>query len=637
MGKKKDNYFFKKEDDYLENKRQSRYEEDKERYSENEEYEGRYQGSGRDGADKNASYRKDDVDEEEKSDFRTKKYKDRFSDDFFQDEDFDYGDDEDIPSGEDPEDYATRTKKIRQRRKQRKIITSSILIAILVIAVAVGVFFAYKFIKNKISEGANVTTTSAQTINVPSNLQLSEDVSMVIAGARENLLEPDINFIFYSKFDSKESKLTTLAIPINTLMDIPGFGLESADKAVEYGGMDLLILTLKKALGMNINKYFLMDVKDITDKFGGITVNLDEAVTIKNFEDESSIELTQGENKLDGIKAVSYLKYFSGSEKDVAVNLTSQQKKVFDALFLQIAGSSDKDLEKNLNSIKNYYDTNLTDTEIYQLISTVSKLKEQNNAIYSLDVTSVELEGGNVFYVPDISKLSQIFNIDASETTPSSQINEVTVDLQVLNGVGTPGIAGKVGALFKDLKYDNGTAKFNLLQAKDADNYKYTATQIIVNSKDASYMAIAEEIKSILKVGNITKNEEAATQNIVIIVGSDYGKTDESSQTTQQVSSPVKINILNGVGVAGLAKKAKTQLESKLNSEAKLIEVTETKDADNFNYAQTEILLFQNTDDMNNIAQKIKEELGAGTIKYMENNPDNVMISIILGKDYTAK
>ncbi|MDD5659788.1 MAG: hypothetical protein PHR39_07250, partial [Actinomycetota bacterium] len=103
LGKKEDGYFFKKEDDYLEGKRQSRYEEDKERYSENEEYDGRYQGSGRDHTDKNPSYRKDGFDEEEKSDFRTKKYKDRFSDDFFKDEDFDYGDDEDIPSGEDPE------------------------------------------------------------------------------------------------------------------------------------------------------------------------------------------------------------------------------------------------------------------------------------------------------------------------------------------------------------------------------------------------------------------------------------------------------------------------------------------------------------------------------------------------------
>ncbi|MHB1348152.1 MAG: LytR C-terminal domain-containing protein, partial [Candidatus Humimicrobiaceae bacterium] len=133
------------------------------------------------------------------------------------------------------------------------------------------------------------------------------------------------------------------------------------------------------------------------------------------------------------------------------------------------------------------------------------------------------------------------------------------------------------------------------------------------------------------------QNTEAATENITIIVGSDYGTASDTTQTTQQAGSPTKINILNGVGVTGLAKKAKDQLEGSLNADAKLIEVTETKDASNFNYAQTEILFFENTDAMNSLAQQIQKELGAGVIKYSENNPDNVGISVILGKDFTAK
>jgi LCP family protein required for cell wall assembly len=689
--KKKDKYFFKNEDDYFngEDKNQpgySRYEENKKKYprddsidgegyeenmdknrkripdddptdddyyDENREKnrkrisdddllndEGRYSRGRQENGKKRFDYEKDEsgYDEGEEYNSTARKYKERISGDFFKDEDFDYTENEDVPSGEDPDDYSTRTKKVKQKRRKRKIITSSILIFFLVAAVAAGAFFGYKFIKNKLLNNATQTeTTAAQSIEVPTNLQLNENVNIVISGALENLLEPDINFIFYSRFDSKINKLSTLTIPINTLMDIPGFGLESANKSVEFGGMDLLILTLKKALGMDINKYIIFNMKDITDKLGGITVNLDQAVSIKNYTDDSVIELKQGENKLNGVSVVSYLKYFSGSQKDVPVAKTSDQKKIFDSLFLQIAGASDADLEKNLNSIKNLYETNLTGTEIYQFISTVSKLKSENNVVYPLDVTSVELEGGNVFYVPDISKLNQFFNIETTETTVTAQAFKGTVDLQVLNGVGTPGIAGQVGALFKDLKYDDGTAKFNLLQAKDADNYNYTDTQIVVNSKEAGYMAIAEEIKNILKTGSITQNAEAATQNIVIIVGSDFGKESGTTETTQIAGSPTKINVLNGVGVAGLAKKAKEQLESSLNADSKLIEVIETKDASNFNYTQTEILFFENTDEMNSLAQQIQKALGAGVIKYSENNPDKVGISVILGKDYTAK
>jgi LCP family protein required for cell wall assembly len=446
-----------------------------------------------------------------------------------------------------------------------------------------------------------------------------------------------MNFIFYSRFDSKNSKFSTLTIPINTLMDIPGFGLESANKSVEFGGMDLLILTIKKALGMDLNKYIIFNIKDIADKLGGINVTLDQGISIKNYLDNSAIELKQGENKLDGITAVSYLKNFSGLQKDVPVNKTADQKKILDSLLVQISGATDQDLEKNLNSIKNLYETNLTDTEIYQFVSTISKLKTENNTVYPLDVTSVELEGGNVFYVPDITKLGQFFNIASTETTKGAQAVNTTIDLQVLNGVGTPGIAGKVAALFKDLKYEDGTAKFNMLQSKDAQNYNYKATEIIVNSKDAGYMTLAEEIKNILKTGNITQNTEAATQGIVIIVGSDYGKASDTTQTTEQAGAVTKMNILNGVGVSGLAKKAKTQLEKSINADSKLIEIVETKDAPNYNYKQTEILFFENTDAINSLCQQIQKELGVGVIKFSETNTDKVGISIILGKDYTAK
>ena len=368
---KKDEYFFKNEDDYFNSEDSSqagysRYEENKRKYPHDdstgeEDYpngkeknqkripgddpideegneenrdkdrkrisgddflddEDRYSGGKQENGRRHSSYEKDEsgYDEGEEYNSEVKRYKERISRDFFKDEDFDYTENEDVPSGEDPDDYSTRTKKVKQRRRKRKIIVSSILIILLVAAAAAGAFFGYKFIKNKLLNNSTQTeTTSAQSIEVPTNLQLNENINIVISGALENLLEPDINFIFYSRFDSKTNKLSTLTIPVNTLMDIPGFGLESADKSVEFGGMDLLILTLKKALGMDINKYIIFNIKDITDKLGGITVNLDQAVSIKNYINESVIELEQGENKLDGISAVSYLKYFSGLQKDV--------------------------------------------------------------------------------------------------------------------------------------------------------------------------------------------------------------------------------------------------------------------------------------------------------------------------------
>ena len=53
----------------------------------------------------------------------------------------------------------------------------------------------------------------------------------------------------------------------------------------------MLMLTLKKALGMDVDKYIIFDIKSIVDKLDGITINLDSDITISNFENEEDIEL----------------------------------------------------------------------------------------------------------------------------------------------------------------------------------------------------------------------------------------------------------------------------------------------------------------------------------------------------------
>ncbi len=78
-------------------------------------------------------------------------------------------------------------------------------------------------------------------------------------------------------------------------------------------------------------------------------------------------------------------------------------------------------------------------------------------------------------------------------------------------------------------------------------------------------------------------------------------------------------------------------IESHFNENGEVLEVVETKDADNWNYTQTEIIIFTSGEEVNTLAQQLQERLGVGVIKYSDNNVDNVDISIILGSDYTNK
>ena len=69
-----------------------------------------------------------------------------------------------------------------------------------------------------------------------------------------------------------------------------------------------------------------------------------------------------------------------------------------------------------------------------------------------------------------------------------------------------------------------------------------------------------------------------------------------------------------------------------MNANGKIIDVIETKDADNFNYTQTQIILYKDTEEVNSVAQQIQKVLGVGLIKSSDENPENISISIILVK-----
>ena len=95
------------------------------------------------------------------------------------------------------------------------------------------------------------------------------------------------------------------------------------------------------------------------------------------------------------------------------------------------------------------------------------------------------------------------------------------------------------------------------------------------------------------------------------------------------------LNILNGEGTQGLALTVKKILEDNLNKEMVTINVKETKNADNFGYKTTKIIINSSKEGASGMADRIKSILGKGEVSESSSNPDNVDITIIMGSDYT--
>jgi len=571
--------------------------------------------------------------------------KDDFNEDFFKDEDFEFED----HSGEDVEEQGYRSSRIREKRKRRKLIYTSLAILLIIVVVAAGIVFGYRWIKNRFFSSTEVSAEEEEGIVVPASLELGEDINVIFAGSGEDFLEPDINSIIFISYYSAADESRSLCVPVKTLMDVPGIGAELVGRSAGIGGMDLLGLTLEKGLGMDmeVDCYILMDVSGVVDKLGGIELELDRAYTINDYSEGGTFNLEPGVNILDGREALNLLKYFSGIEEDIPLEDMKMQKKVVDTIILKIVGEDEDDLTGNVNLIKDLIDSDLSLEELLKLFSTFSNIKEEKNIVYTLEASSTELEGEGIVYLPDVSGLSELFH---KEQAPSVEIAEAeeTVDVIILNGVGTPGIAGEISALLNSgtYAYQSGKKKFYVPSQEEggignADNFNYAATEILVyTSDDAGVMNAANELKEILGAGEIiVKENEVAASDIIIIIGADYNPEqitgEDTGEETVEVGGTVETVILNGEGTRMLAATVRDILVDHFNAEDEVIEVVEVKDADNWDYKQTEIIIYTDQEEMEAFAQQIQERLGVGVIKKSDNNVDDVDMTIILGSDYT--
>jgi len=563
-----------------------------------------------------------------------KENKKDFDDDFFKDEDFEFAD----YSGDDVEEEGYRSKRIREKRRKRKLIYTSFTVFIILVIIAAAIVFGYRYIKNRFFTPVEIT--EEERITVPESLELGQDINIIMAFAGEDLNEPDVSSIVFTSYYSISGETRSLCMPVKTLMDVPGIGAELIGRSVEIGGMDLLSLTLEKGLGMDmeIDYYLLMDIKSVVNKLGGIELSLDQAYAVKNYTDNTSFSLEPGVNLLDGDETQNMLKYFSGIEKEVPVEDIKIQKKIIDTVIATIVGDGEEDLTNNINLIKDYVDSDLSLEELLKMFSTFSKIEAGKNMVYTLGVSSTELEGEGIVYLPDVANLSNLFNKDQTQEEVVTG-TERTITVTILNGVGTPGIAAELSDALKSQVYESGKVKFDVLEVGNADNFNYSESEIVVYSSNESIiMTAASEIKGMLGTGNITtREEEVVSSDIVVILGSDYDPTSTQDVVPVEVVGIVDMVILNGEGTAKLASTVQGILEDHFNTDEKIIEVKETRDADNWGYTQTEIIIYADNEGIEAFAQQIQERLGVGVIKKSDDNIDNVDITVLLGSDYTSQ
>ena len=117
-----------------------------------------------------------------------------------------------------------------------------------------------------------------------------------------------------------------LAVPRDTLVEIPGVGEDKINAAFAFGGPELTVETLENLTGLPINNYIVVHfdgVEDIVSALDGITLEIEQPIEVGI--EGRRVHIPAGTQTLDGTEALAYVRYRGGPTADIG-RIGRQQK-----------------------------------------------------------------------------------------------------------------------------------------------------------------------------------------------------------------------------------------------------------------------------------------------------------------------
>jgi polyisoprenyl-teichoic acid--peptidoglycan teichoic acid transferase len=109
-----------------------------------------------------------------------------------------------------------------------------------------------------------------------------------------------------------------LAVPRDTLVEIPGRGEDKINAAFATGGPELTVNTLENLTGLPINNYVVVHfdgVEDIVNALGGVTLEVEQPIEVGI--EGRRVFIPAGAQTLNGIEALAYVRFRGTPTADI--------------------------------------------------------------------------------------------------------------------------------------------------------------------------------------------------------------------------------------------------------------------------------------------------------------------------------
>lgn len=328
---------------------------------------------------------------------------------------------------------------------------------------------------------------------------------------------PRADTIMVASIDLKAREVGILSIPRDTRVSIPGHGMNRINASYAFGGVDLTKRTLESFLNIGIDYYIETDFKgfaQIIDAIGGVEININKPLHYVDKAGGLYINLPAGKQKLDGQKALQYVRYREEIKGDIG---RVERQQIFLKAVLKRVLSPDiiVKLPSIYSETKKAVDTNIPLQDINPFIKLIKEINMQHIKTVMLPGEPRYINGAS-YWIANKQELDILVN---NLIRSKEYIKNSNYKITVFNGNGQPGLATEVS---EDLiRYG-----FKISRIANADNFNYQET--IVKYFERSDENLAENIKKVIggKIEYVKNEEDQKDDNLEIIIGADYKKSD---------------------------------------------------------------------------------------------------------------
>ena len=310
--------------------------------------------------------------------------------------------------------------------------------------------------------------------------------------------------IILASIDQNNKLVPMLSIPRDFYVDIEDLGggqringvyETGKDKYDSVTGIKYVQEAIEEITGVDIHYYVKIDFdgfRDIVDSLGGVDIYVDEAIHDPYYPKEGTIlyetfDLPSGQQSLDGETA---LKYARSRKTTSDFDRSKRQQKLLFAI-------KKKAMQKNVllnpgkitdlyGAVKQNIETNLSMGHIIELAKLSKDFGQEN--IVSRVITDDPTSCGGFLYVPERDLFGGAFvlvpignnyhfiheYVDLIFHYP--ELSKNPVEIQILNGTKTPGIAGEAKEMLKRLC-------FNVIRYGNARNQEIDTTNLYYKSE----------------------------------------------------------------------------------------------------------------------------------------------------------